>query len=504
MIDPLKKEVCATVDRLAPELLHVSHEIHAHPELAFEEVRASRLLAETARARGLDAHQNVYGLETAIEARFGAAGPTVALLSEYDALPGIGHACGHNIIATSALGAALALAELGARLPGRVRWLGTPAEERGGGKEIMARNGAFEGVDAALMVHPSGANLATMPCLAIAELEVTYFGVASHASAMPERGVNALDALVLAYQGIAALRQHIRPTERLHGIITDGGQAPNIVPERAAGRFYVRAANAGELAAGAGVGRGRLSRPRHVLAAREPLSGECGVTGPHVLSLRQAPAGCAGQHRHGQRESARAVDPSDDRVRAAERLDSQCRVREVGRLGAGRPGGARRREGARHDRARLPLQRVASRRGRARVRRIQARGARMSGPRLSLVLLEVADLERSLHFYRDLLGLPLHLSKHETGDDRWISGDHAAVSWNGGSFLHFALYRSKRVVTRDVQIGFPTDELDDTHQRLVAAGVVVDHAPREEPWGRTARYRDPDGNSVSLTESKPR
>ena len=114
----------------------------------------------------------------------------------------------------------------------------------------MARNGAFEGVDAALMVHPSGVNLATMPCIAIAELEVRYRGVAAHASAMPERGVNALDALVLAYQAIAALRQHIRPTERLHGIITDGGQAPNIVPERAAGLFYVRAANAPELAWG--------------------------------------------------------------------------------------------------------------------------------------------------------------------------------------------------------------------------------------------------------------
>ena len=249
MLEALKKEVCASVDRLAGELLAVSHEIHAHPELAFEEVRASARLAETARGHGLEARQNAYGLATAIEARFGAAGPTVALLSEYDALPGIGHACGHNIIATTALGAALALAELGARLPGRVRWLGTPAEERGGGKELMARSGAFDGVDAALMVHPAGVNLATMPCLAIAELEVTYFGVASHASAMPERGVNALDALVLAYQAIAALRQHIRPTERLHGIITDGGQAPNIVPERAAGRFYVRAADAGALAA---------------------------------------------------------------------------------------------------------------------------------------------------------------------------------------------------------------------------------------------------------------
>jgi amidohydrolase len=249
MLKTLKHDVCAAIDALAPELIAVSHEIHAHPELAFEEVRASRLLAETARKRGLDAVLGVFGLETAIEAEFGdASRPTVALLSEYDALPGIGHACGHNIIATTALGAALGLAALGARLPGRVRWLGTPAEERGGGKEIMARNGAFEGTDAALMVHPAGVNLATMPTIAIAELEVTYRGVASHASAMPERGVNALDALVIAYQAIGALRQHIRPTERLHGIITDGGQAPNIVPERAAGRFYARAANANELA----------------------------------------------------------------------------------------------------------------------------------------------------------------------------------------------------------------------------------------------------------------
>ena len=249
MLEALKREACAAVDRLARELVAVSHEIHARPELAFEEVHASQLLADTARARGLDAKLGAYGLPTAIEASFGAAGPTVALLSEYDALPGIGHACGHNIIATTALGAALALAELGARLPGRVCWLGTPAEERGGGKELMARSGAFEGVDAALMVHPAGVNIATMPCLAIAELEVTYFGVASHASAMPERGVNALDALVLGYQAIAALRQHIRPTERLHGIITDGGQAPNVVPERAAGRFYARAADAPALEA---------------------------------------------------------------------------------------------------------------------------------------------------------------------------------------------------------------------------------------------------------------
>ncbi|HXX48335.1 MAG TPA: VOC family protein [Myxococcota bacterium] len=129
----------------------------------------------------------------------------------------------------------------------------------------------------------------------------------------------------------------------------------------------------------------------------------------------------------------------------------------------------------------------------------------MSG-RLLLVVLEVADLDRSVRFYRDLLGLALHLQDHasETAGDRWISGAHAATSWHDGAFLHFALYQTKGVVTRDVQIGFATDDLDGAHERLASAGVRYDHGPRDEPWGRTARYRDPDGNSVSLTESKRR
>jgi amidohydrolase len=247
-VEQLKSRVVEVVDRLRGDLIRVSRAIHAEPELAFEEHSAVALLTETARKAGLEVRPGVYGLETAFEAEIGAArAPAVAILAEYDALPGIGHACGHNLIATSALGAALALAELGAELPGRVRLLGTPAEERGGGKELMARAGALDGIDAALMIHPAGINLVTMPCIAIAEVEVLYRGEAAHASAMPERGVNALDALVTAYQAIAQLRQHIRPTERIHGIITDGGQAPNIVPERAAGRFYVRARNAAEL-----------------------------------------------------------------------------------------------------------------------------------------------------------------------------------------------------------------------------------------------------------------
>ena len=246
--DPLKDAVRDTVDALRGELLGLSRAIHARPELAFEEREAAAALVAALRRAGLEVTPGAYGLPTAFEATLGPPGaPCVALLAEYDALPGIGHSCGHNLIATASVGAALALDALGPRLPGRVRVLGTPAEEHGCGKELMARRGAFDGVDAALMMHPAGINLVTMPCIAMAELEVVFHGQAAHAAAMPERGVNALDAMMLAYQGIAALRQHIRTTERIHGIVTDGGQAPNVVPERTAGRFYVRAANWDEL-----------------------------------------------------------------------------------------------------------------------------------------------------------------------------------------------------------------------------------------------------------------
>jgi amidohydrolase len=244
----LKREACTAVDRMREELLRLSHAIHAHPELAFEERKACALLSDSLRGAGLEVEAGAFGLETAFSAEIGAGDAgCVAILAEYDALPELGHACGHNIIASAGVGAGLALAALGDRLPGRVRILGTPAEERGGGKELMARKGAFDGVDAAMMVHPAGANLVTMPSLACSEVDARYRGRASHASAMPERGVNALDALVIAYQAIAALRQHIGSRERIHGIITDGGQAPNVVPDYAAGRFYVRAADAAAL-----------------------------------------------------------------------------------------------------------------------------------------------------------------------------------------------------------------------------------------------------------------
>ncbi|MEO2168465.1 MAG: amidohydrolase [bacterium] len=247
-LEAAKAAAVDAIDAMRTALIALSRDIHAHPELAFAEHHAARVLTEALEAQGLPVEREAYGLGTAFCSEFGEPeGPVVALLAEYDALPGIGHACGHNLIATASLGAALALGRARDTLPGRIRLLGTPAEERGAGKEIMARRGAFDGVAAAMMIHPAGVNLSTMPCICVAEVEVLYSGRAAHASAAPHSGVNALDGLVLAYQAIAALRQHIRHTERIHGVITDGGQAPNIVPERAAGTFYVRAKNVRQL-----------------------------------------------------------------------------------------------------------------------------------------------------------------------------------------------------------------------------------------------------------------
>jgi amidohydrolase len=248
-LEQLKKQACDAIDQMADKLINASHAIHARPEIAFEEKFAHRLLTDFVADEGLDVSRHACGLETAFIAEFGVGDAQVGIISEYDALPGIGHACGHNIIATSGLGAAMALSKLGQKLPGRVRYLGTPAEESGNGKELMARQGAFDGLDAAMMVHPAGVNLLTMPSLAVNEVRVTYTGKSAHASAMPQAGLNALDALVTAYQSIAQLRQHIAANERIHGIFNEAGLAPNIVPDRAVGTFYVRAADGMALSA---------------------------------------------------------------------------------------------------------------------------------------------------------------------------------------------------------------------------------------------------------------
>lgn len=249
-IDALKDRVCAEVDARAPRLLEASHAIHAHPELAYEEHLAHDLLTSILADEGIDHERSAYGIGTAFEGRAGAGdGPTVAVMCEYDALPGVGHACGHNIIATAGLGAGLAAASVAAEVGGRLRILGTPAEEGGGGKIAMAEGGALDGLDAAVMVHPADADLVRMDAVALDQLLVRYEGHASHAAAAPWDGRNALDAAVLGYMNVAALRQHIRPGERVHGIFLKAGDRPNIVPREAEAQWIVRSPTRSGLAA---------------------------------------------------------------------------------------------------------------------------------------------------------------------------------------------------------------------------------------------------------------
>lgn len=235
------------VQSISDLLIDISHQIWEQPELAFEERRAHDLLCRTLSEVGLETEPHAYGLETAFQASAGTEGPEIAVICEYDALPGIGHACGHNVIAAAGLGAGLAAASMAAELGGRVRILGTPAEEGGGGKVFMLREGAFEGLDAAMMIHPADHNLPTLTTLAVHCLKVHYTGVASHAAAAPHLGRNALDAAVLGYMNVAALRQHIRSDERVHGVFLNAGEAPNIVPMAASAHWFVRAATTQQL-----------------------------------------------------------------------------------------------------------------------------------------------------------------------------------------------------------------------------------------------------------------
>ncbi len=242
MLDALKQEIVREVDRLAPELLKISRFLHAHPELSFQEVQAVKLLTETLAQHGFTVRKEVAGLSTAFTASLvSGEGPTIAYLAEYDALPGLGHACGHNLIAASSLGAALALKAFLGKIPGRVVVVGCPAEEKGGGKIPLVEAGVFQDVDAAMLVHPSNRTEIVKKALGMREVQVEFFGKASHAAATPHFGINALDAVILAFNNIGALRQQLRPDARIHGIITHGGKAPNIIPDYAAAVFYVRA-----------------------------------------------------------------------------------------------------------------------------------------------------------------------------------------------------------------------------------------------------------------------
>ena len=243
-----KESLCRAIDGFGPELLEISHSIHSHPEENYAEHHAHDLLVGALERGGLDVEPHAFGIDTAFRASAGTTGPTIAIFCEYDALPGIGHACGHNIIAAAGLGAGLALAAVAETFGGRVVVLGSPAEEGGGGKVFMIDRGALDGIDAAMMIHPADVDLRWMTTIAIQQLTVRYSGEAAHAAAHPWDGRNALDAAVLGYMNVAALRQHIRPDERVHGIFTDGGDKPNIVPASSAMHWFVRASDLERLA----------------------------------------------------------------------------------------------------------------------------------------------------------------------------------------------------------------------------------------------------------------
>jgi amidohydrolase len=237
----VKSKIIACVDAHASELSDLSQRIHDNPELGFQEFRAAAWLTDYLEKNGFEVERGLYDLPTSFRARFGKGHPVVAFLAEYDALPELGHGCGHNLIAASSVGAGLAAKEAVAVAGGTVLVIGTPAEELYGGKVTMAQRGAFSQLDAAMMVHPGGHDAALTEALACQGLNVEFFGKSSHAAGRPERGINALEAMVLSFNAIDSLRQHINSKARIHGIITDGGQAANVVPAHSAGSFLIRA-----------------------------------------------------------------------------------------------------------------------------------------------------------------------------------------------------------------------------------------------------------------------
>jgi amidohydrolase len=240
----VKQRLAEAVEADREVIVDLSHRIHANPEPAFEERQAAAWIAGILRDRGFEVEHPAGSLETAVRAirrgGRGGAGPRIGILAEYDALPGLGHGCGHNTMAASGVGAALALAAVADELPGEIVFLGTPAEERGSGKQVMIDDGLFEGIDAALLYHPCDRNHVDSSPLASEDVNVTFTGVQSHASADPWKGRNALDALILLFSSVGLWRQQLRPSSRVHGIVTDGGTAANIIPDRTAAWFMLR------------------------------------------------------------------------------------------------------------------------------------------------------------------------------------------------------------------------------------------------------------------------
>ena len=240
-VEGLKASVIDEIDARRHELSELSSRIHANPELAFHEVKASAWLTQHLIEKGFTMEQGICELPTAFRGSYGQGKPAIAILAEYDALSGLGHACGHNLIGTCAVGAGVASKPAIDRFGGSILVIGTPAEEIGGGKTIMAKRGAFDNLDVAMMMHPGTHNTVIVQTLACQFLEVEFFGKAAHAAAHPEEGINALEAMLQSFAAINSLRQHIKDKARIHGIITDGGGEVNVVPVHSAGIFQVRA-----------------------------------------------------------------------------------------------------------------------------------------------------------------------------------------------------------------------------------------------------------------------
>ena len=242
-----KARVRSVVEHQTGDLLALSHRIHTQPEIAFQEEQASTWVADALETRGFRVVRAVAALPTAFKAEFGSGSLNIGICAEYDALPGIGHACGHNVIAAAAVGAATALSEVADDLNLTITVLGTPAEEGGGAKILMLQRGVFDGLNASMMIHPHATERDTMGTLAVSQIYVDFYGRPAHAAARPEQGRNAASALALAQVGIGVLREHIADSARVHGIVVNGGDAPNIVPAHTRGRWFIRTPFASDL-----------------------------------------------------------------------------------------------------------------------------------------------------------------------------------------------------------------------------------------------------------------
>jgi len=282
-LEERRRRATNAIDETSAGRRAVSLDIHSHPEIRFEQHHAHAVLTGFLEDRGFEVNRGAYGMDTGFRAVIGSGEPTVAVMCEYDALSGIGHACGHNLISISGLAVGMALQQALEPAEGTVVVLGTLAEEGGGGKIRMIDADAFVGIDAAVMLHPALEDCAAPMTLAARQLDVRFHGVAAHAAARRWEGVNALDAMILGFNAVGLLRQQIEPTSRIHDIITDGGEATNIIPDYSRAIFGVRAPT--------------LAQP----AALEPRLQACFKDASEQAGAR------LGQHRHGQRQLRGAI-----------------------------------------------------------------------------------------------------------------------------------------------------------------------------------------------------